>query len=139
MGNSSKPLPQPSRLSLPFWEGARHSEIRAQQCRACGHVEHPPRPLCTACWSGDLEWIACGLEGEVYSYTVCHWATMPEFKGETPYMIAIVELANGVRLTSNVVDCALDEIAVGLKVRAVFEPATHEVTLIKFRPASRRA
>ncbi|AUC94854.1 hypothetical protein CWS35_11805 [Bradyrhizobium sp. SK17] len=138
MGASSKPLPQPSRLSLPFWEGARGSEIRAQRCRACGHIEHPPRPLCTACWNDDLEWVSCGLEGEVYSYTVCHWATMPEFKGDTPYIIAIVELGHGVRLTSNVIDCAPDEISVGLKVKAVFEPVSDAVSLIKFRPASQR-
>ena len=82
--------------------------------------------------------MSCGLEGEVYSYTVCHWATMPEFKGDTPYIIAIVELGHGVRLTSNVIDCAPDEISVGLKVKAVFEPVSDAVSLIKFRPASQR-
>ncbi|MFB9263534.1 Zn-ribbon domain-containing OB-fold protein [Bradyrhizobium erythrophlei] len=131
----SKPLPQPSALSLPFWEGAKHSEIRVQKCRACGHMEHPPRPLCTACWSPDLEWVSCGLDGEVYSYTVCHWATMKEYKNDTPYIIAIVQLSGGVRLTTNIVGCDPDRISVGLKVKAVFEKVADQFTLIKFRPA----
>lgn len=130
----AKPLPRPTALSRPFWDGARQSEIRVQKCRACGHMEHPPRVQCTACWSDALEWITSAQEGEVYSYTVCHWPTMAEFKADAPYIIAIVELPGGVRLSSNIVDCPLDRIAVGLKVKAVFEKATDDVTLIKFRP-----
>ena len=135
MGTYSKPLPQTSALSLPFWEGAKNSEIRVQKCRACGHMEHPPRPLCTACWSPDLEWTSCGIEGEIYSYTVCHWATMKEFKGDAPYIIAIVQLPGGVRLTTNIIECGLDRISVGLKVKAAFDKVTDEFTLIKFQPA----
>lgn len=131
----AKPLPRPSALSRPFWDGARRSEIRVQQCRACGHREHPPRPVCPACWSAGLDWVSCEGRGEVYSYTVCHRATIPAFKGDTPYIIAIVELPGGVRLTSNIVDCPLDRIAIGLKVQAVFDKVTDEFTLIKFRPA----
>jgi len=130
----AKPLPRPTALSRPFWNGARQSEIKVQRCRACGHMEHPPRVQCTACWSDALEWINSAQEGVVYSYTVCHWPTMPEFKSDAPYIVAIVQLPEGIRLSSNIIDCPLDRIAVGLKVRAVFEKATDDVTLIKFKP-----
>lgn len=135
MNAYTKPLPRPTALSRPFWDGARQSEIRVQKCRACGQMEHPPRPICTACWNDDLEWVSSNLEGEVYSYTVCHWPTMKEFKQDAPYIIAIVELPGGVRLTTGIVDCPLDRIAVGLKVTAVFDKVTDEVTLVKFRPS----
>lgn len=135
MDTYAKPLPRISLLAQPFWEGATRSEIRIQKCRACGHMEHPPRPVCPDCWSDELDWVTCGQDGTIYSYTVCHWATMPEFKGETPYVIAIVELPGGVRLTTGIVDCPLERIAVGMTVRAVFEKVTDTVTLIKFRPA----
>lgn len=136
MNAYTKPLPQPTALSTPFWEGARHNEIRVQKCKACGHAQHPPRPLCGECWSGDLEWISCGGKGRVFSYTVCRWPTIASFKGAAPYIIAIVELPEGVRLTTNIVDCPLDRIRIDLDVQAVFEKATDDVTLIKFRPAA---
>jgi uncharacterized OB-fold protein len=131
-----KPLPQPTALSTPFWEGARHNQIRVQKCQACGHAQHPPRPLCGECWSGDLQWISCAGKGSVFSYTVCHWPTIASFKGEAPYVIAIVELPEGVRLTTNIVGCPLEAVKIGIAVEAVFEKATDEVTLIKFRPAA---
>jgi uncharacterized protein len=131
-----KPLPQPTALSTPFWEGARKNQIRVQKCQTCGHSQHPPRPLCGECWSDDLQWIACGGKGSVFSYTVCHWPTIASFKGDAPYIIAIVELPEGVRLTTNIVDCPPDRIKIGLDVQVVFEKATDDVTLIKFRPAA---
>ena len=132
----TKPLPTPTALSAPFWTGARHDEIRVQRCGKCGHAQHPPRPLCGECWSDDLTWIVCEGRGTVFSYTVCHWPTIPSFKGDAPYIIAIVELTEGVRLTTNIVDCPLDRIAIDLPVEAVFEKATDDITLIKFRPAT---
>lgn len=136
MNTYAKPLPQPTALSRPFWDGARQSQIRVQKCKACGHAQHPPRPLCGECWSADLEWITCGGKGRVFSYSVCHWPTIAAFKDDGPYVIAIVELAEGVRLTTNIVDCPLDKVRIDLEVEPVFEKATDEVTLIKFRPAS---
>jgi uncharacterized OB-fold protein len=131
----AKPLPQPTVLSTPFWEGARQGAIRVQHCPKCGNAQHPPRPLCGECWHKDLEWITCAGTGRVFSYTVCHWPTIPEFKGDAPYIIALVELPEGVRLTTNIVNCPLDRIAVDLEVRAVFEKATDAFTLVKFEPA----
>lgn len=136
MTTYTKPLPNPTALSQPFWQAARASQIKVQQCGKCGHVQHPPRPLCGECWSDDLTWIACKGHGKVFSYTVCHWPTIASFKGDAPYIIAIVELVEGVRLTTNIVGCSLDRIAIDLAVEAVFEKATDDITLIKFRPAA---
>ena len=79
--------------------------------------------------------MSCSGKGQVFSYTVCRWPTIASFKSDAPYIIAIVELPEGVRLTTNIVDCPLDRIRIGLEVQAVFEKATDDVTLIKFRPA----
>ena len=90
--------------------------------------------MCLNCWSDALEWIACSGKGEVYTYTVCHWATLPAFKDRVPYIVAMVDLPEGVRLTARIVNCSLDQIAIGLKVRPAFEKASEDITLVNFQP-----
>jgi uncharacterized OB-fold protein len=134
MNAYAKPLPKPTALSLPFWQAARQQQIKVQRCNKCGHTQHPPRPLCGECWSDDLAWITCKGRGKVFSYTICRWPTIAAFKDDAPYVIAIVELVEGVRLTTNIVDCPMDSVAIDMEVEAVFEKATDEITLIKFKP-----
>lgn len=135
MSAYNKPLPRPSEITRPFWDAAREGRIIVQKCETCGHTQHPPRPLCTNCWNDRLAWLQCSGEGEVYTYTVCHWATMLSFKNDTPYIVAMVDLPEGVRLNGGIVNCPLDRIKVGLKVKASFASVTDEVTLVNFAPA----
>lgn len=130
-----RPVPRPSEITKPFWDAARRGEIRVQKCRQCGQAEHPPRPVCKNCWSDDLEWIRCSGAGEVYSYTICYWATIPAFKADVPYVVAIVDLPEGVRLNARIVDCAPETVAIGMKVSATFETLTDDIALVNFKPA----
>src|SRR5262245_20647902 len=135
MSTYAKPLPRPSEITRPFWEAARKGKIIVQRCEVCGRAQHPPRPTCSNCWSDNIKWIECSGDGEVYTYTVCHWATMPSFKNETPYIVAIVELPEGIRLNGGVIKCSLEQIRIGLKVKASFSTVTDDVTLVNFEPA----
>jgi uncharacterized OB-fold protein len=93
-----------------------------------------PRAICANCWNEDIQWKQCSGRGAVHSYSICNIPTLPSFKGEVPYVVAAVELAEGVRMTTNIIGCAPDDVHIGMPVEAVFERVTQEHTLIKFRP-----
>jgi hypothetical protein len=130
------PLPRPTRVSAPHWEGCRRGELRVQRCRGCGHFVFIPEPTCTACFGSDLEWVASSGRGSIYSYTIVHRPQRPEF--QVPYAVAIVELEEGWHMLSNVVDCEMDDIAVGMPVEVTFRKMSDEITLPMFRPARSR-
>ena len=133
----NKPLPVPinPQLTAPFWEGARRGELVLPRCRTCSTVFFYPRELCPECLSSDLDWVTASGRGRVYSYTIVHQPAHPSFRADSPYLYAIVQLDEGVRMVSNVVDCPHDELAINMPVAAVFDAVTPETTLVKFRPA----
>jgi len=136
MAEYRKPLPRPTALSQPFWDAAKEGRLLVQTCGSCGAVQHPPRPLCRACWSDDLAWTPATGEATVYSFTIAHRTSTRGFREDGPYVVAIVETDEGARMTTNIVGCAPGDVRVGQRVRAVFEPATDAITLPKFTPAS---
>ena len=129
------PLPVPSEDSAPFWEFLQQGELRLQRCLACSTFAHPPRQMCSACGSFEREWAPVSGRGAVYSFVVTRQAIHPSFEGHIPYATVIVELDEGPRLTSNVVDVAVDDIQIGLRVEAALVAVTDEVTLPLFRRA----
>jgi uncharacterized OB-fold protein len=136
MDEYRKPLPRPTQLSQPFWDAAKHGELVVQTCTSCGSAQHPPRPLCLQCWSDALEWKIASGQATVYSFTVAYRSTTRGFREETPYVVAIVELDEGARLTTNIVGCKPDEVSIGMRVEVTFSTATDAITLPKFAPAS---
>ena len=131
---TARPLPTPSPLTQPFWDAARRRELWVQRCRACATHLFYPRYLCTTCGSGDLEWAQASGRGTVFTYTVAHRPTHPGFADLVPYVIAVVELEEGPKLTTNIVNLDPDDMVIGLPVRATFEDLDG-VTLVHFRPA----
>lgn len=129
-----KPLPEPSPLSEPFWRGLREREVRVQRCAECGRYVFYPRALCPHCLSERLDWVRASGRGRVYSYTVVRRAMHPAFQPEVPYVFAIIELEEGVRLASNVVNCRPEDVRVDMRVKAVYDDVTSEITLLKFEP-----
>jgi uncharacterized OB-fold protein len=129
-----KPLPEPSAISAPFWEGLRAGELRIQRCLECTRYVFYPRSVCPHCLSDRLEWTAASGRGRVYSYTLVRRAMNPAFAVEVPYIFAIVELEEGVRVTTNIVNCGSDEIRVDMPVKATYDNVTPEVALLKFEP-----
>jgi uncharacterized OB-fold protein len=99
-----------------FWSGLRSGRILVQQCGDCGRLRHPPRPLCPRCRS--LKWTATPVSGrgEVYSYAIQHHPPTPGF--DLPFVVVLVQLAEGVRLIANLIDCDPAVVRIGLPVQA---------------------
>src|SRR5262245_44305578 len=131
----AKPLPEPTALSRPFWEGTRAGQLLLQKCDACGAFRWTPQVLCRVCYAPEYTWTETGGRGTVYSFTIVHQPQTPAFREELPILIAIVELAEGPLMLTNLVGCAPEDVVVGMPVEVAFERATEEITLYKFRPA----
>lgn len=128
------PLPTPTALSRPHWDGCREGVLRVQRCTACGACVFIPQPICTACQADALEWIVSSGRGTVYSHTTVWRPPRPEF--EVPYVVAIIELEEGWHMLSNVVGCAPEQVSVGLPVEVAFRRMSDEITLPVFQPRS---
>ncbi len=132
----SKPLPNPlhHEASLPFWEGAARGELMMPHCKMCDRLFFYPREVCPVCLSANIDWMTVSGRGRVYSFTIIHQPAHPAFREDTPYVYAIIQLDEGPRMISNLVECATDDARIGMPVVAVFDAVTPEVTLVKFRP-----
>lgn len=130
----TKPLPTPTPISKPYWTAAREHRLSLQRCDR-GHVFYYPRSHCPECLSRDLEWIDCSGKGTLYTYTIARRPTGPGFEDDVPFIIAVVAIEEGPHITSNLVECPISDIHIGMPVQAAFEDVTDEVTLVKFRPA----
>lgn len=133
MSDYIKPLPKPSPTSRPFWEAARRHELQLQHCGACGKFIYYPRPRCPHCTSDNLKWERVSGRGKLYSYTIVRRASTRSF-ADAPYVLAIVELDEGPRLTTNLV-APQDQLKIGMPVAVHFDDVTPEHTLVKFKPA----
>jgi uncharacterized OB-fold protein len=132
---SAKPLPPMTREMAPFWEAARRHQLIVQRCRGCGAYRFPARDLCSRCLSREVEWAPVSGRGAVFSYAVMHQVYHPGFAAEVPYAVVVVELEEGARLVSNLIDCPPREIEVGMPVEVVFDDVDGDLTLYRFRPA----
>jgi uncharacterized OB-fold protein len=131
----TKPLPEPSRDTKPYWDALREGRLVIQQCAACGKLRHYPRPVCDACYSMDATWRQVSGRGKVHSWTVAHHPFHPGFKAELPYVLVTVDLEEGVRMIAQLRGVSPDAISIGLPVEVAFERATDELTLPVFRKA----
>ena len=129
-----KPLPRVDEESKGFWEACQRHELYVQRCGDCGLLRHYPRALCPSCLSDRTEWVRCSGKGTVYTFTVTHQNQAAGFRDELPYVMAYVELQEGLRLLTNIVGCAAEAVRIGMAVEVVFEDVTADVTLPKFRP-----
>ena len=136
---SSKPLPRPisPELTRPFWEAAKRHELVMPRCTTCDHLFFYPRSECPRCLSNHLEWVRVSGRGRLHTYTIVYQPANAAFRDDTPYIYAVVQLDEGPRMVSNVVQCDLDVVKVDMPLEAIFDDVTPECTLVKFKPASR--
>mgnify|MGYP003878943725 CR=1 FL=1 len=130
----SKPLPVITAETREFWQGCKRHELVFQRCKDCGTYRHYPRPMCPSCGSWNVEWAKVSGKGKVYTYIIAHQPFHPAFVNDVPYAVVVVELEEGVRLVSNIVDCKPEDIYIGMPVEVIFDDVTEEVTLPRFRP-----
>ena len=134
MSEYKKPLPLLSELSKVFYEGCKQNKLLYQQCKDCGQVVFFPKFLCSNCMSRDLEWKESKGKGKIYSFTVTYDFAPPDFMDDVPYALAIIDIDEGFRIMSNVVECNFEELACDMPVEVVFDPVTPQITMPKFRP-----
>ncbi|MFC2038249.1 Zn-ribbon domain-containing OB-fold protein [Chloroflexota bacterium] len=131
----SKPLPGIDGENKPFWDYCKKHELRMQKCLQCGTIRYPVSPICQNCLHMEFEWEKLSGKGKVYSFTIIRRASHPGFAGEVPYTVAIIELEEGTRLISNVIDCKPEDVWVEMPVEVVFEDINDEIALPKFKPS----
>ncbi len=118
---SQKPVPTPDEDSRPYWEGINQGKFLFQRCETCGKPQFYSRSLCSHCQSSKLHWEeACG-RARVASYTVVHRAPIRAFSGDTPYVLALIDLEEGIRLMCNVINCDAEAVSIGMPVTIVFQ------------------
>lgn len=134
MSGEPKPVPRPTPETLPYWEATRRRELVHHRCDRCGAGTQHPRAVC-ACGSTDLTWTSCTGRGRLHSYVVVH-RPEPAFADEAPFVLATVELEEGVRMTTRIVDVPADPSALPLGMEVELRWSERgDVNLPVFAPA----
>ena len=133
MSEPKRPLPVPTPETQHFWDGCRDGKLLIQECNSCGHVYYPPRPFCPSCSHRSVKTVEASGRGTLASYVINH-RPHPAF-GE-PHSIAIVELEEGPRMATNIVDCPQtpEALVLDMPVRVKFEAVSEDITLPLFVP-----
>jgi uncharacterized OB-fold protein len=132
MAEYTKPLPEITAESKPFWDACARHEFLVQRCAACGRVQHYPRGVCTNCWSDQLQWKPSPGRGRVYTFTVTHRTQARGFRDDLPYVLAWVELDEGVQVMTNIVGVDPAKVAIGMPVKVTFEDVKEGLSIPKF-------
>ena len=131
---TKRPVPRVDEESRPFWEACARHELYIQKCKNCGTVFYYPRGFCPEDLSADFEWVKCSGRGKVYTYTVTRQNQSSGFRDKVPYVMAYVELEEGIRMLTNIVDCDPKDVAIGMSVEVTFEDVTPDISIPLFRP-----
>lgn len=134
MPEYTRPVPVADEASAPFYEGAKRHELVLARCGRCRQWRLPSREHCPDCWSTDVRYETASGRGVLYSFAVMHQKLVPGFEDLVPYHFAIVELDEGPRLVTNIVDCPVEALRVGMPVEATYDDVSEETTLVRFRP-----
>ncbi|GAB3684095.1 Zn-ribbon domain-containing OB-fold protein [Salinisphaera aquimarina] len=128
----NKPGPHPTPVSQPFWDAAEQRQLRLQHCADCDHYVFYPRQRCPYCWSAALDWRAASGRGVVASFVGVYKPGHPAFAGDVPYVVALIDLEEGPRLLSNIVNRGPEDALIGQSVEVIFE-AQGDTALPKFQ------
>jgi uncharacterized OB-fold protein len=132
---SPKPTPNPeNQLDEEFWRHCADERLCFQVCGSCNLWRHLPRWFCARCGSPNWSWKESSGRGQVYTWTVTHQASLPQFASDAPYIVAVVELEEGVRMVSRLRGVAPEALAIGLPVGVEFEQVAEGFALPMFRP-----
>ncbi|NKB39118.1 MAG: hypothetical protein GKR93_18455 [Gammaproteobacteria bacterium] len=133
--HSGKIFPRPSPETAVYWDACREHKLMIQQCHSCNHFQFYPRIMCTQCMSSEVNWVQASGKAEVLSFTIVRHPVSKAYAEETPYVVALIQLSEGPTLMSNVIECDLETVAIGMPVEVVFENWSEEISIPKFKPA----
>jgi uncharacterized OB-fold protein len=125
-------LPIPSPVSAPFWEGCHDGELRLQKCGSCGHVQFYPRTICSQCLSDMLTWEVASGDGVIASFTVVRQSVSKTYAEKVPYIVALIDLAEGPRMMSVIDGVEPDQVPVGDAVHVAFKQWSGDAMLPVF-------
>jgi uncharacterized OB-fold protein len=128
-----KPLPLLEGMAGEFYGFCKNQELRFQRCTECNTWRHVPRNMCAQCGSWNWEWAkSCG-RGELLTWTVVTFPMQPSFAEEVPYAVTLIEMEEGPRVVSQIVDVEPQDLRMGMPVEVIFDAVTPEVTLPRFK------
>lgn len=134
-----KPLPKINADNRTFWEECRNHVLKVQKCLDCGKLRWPPAFVCPHCLEQKSQWVKMSGKGKIFTFAVYHTAFHPGFKKEVPYVVAVVELAEGPRMMSNIIGCDPDEIFCGMPVKITWTDADKQFSIPLFCPDKKPA
>ena len=132
MSEYLKPLPEIQAHSQAFWDGTRQRKLLVQHCNNCQSNIFYPRRDCPECWSQDLGWIESSGRARIFSFSITYEGVEKIFAEDLPIILAWVDLPEGIRMQTNLIDCDPDEIEIGMEVEVAFRDVTDEITLPYF-------
>jgi uncharacterized OB-fold protein len=132
---SLRALPAPDNASRHYWQSAAEGRLVVQRCTSCDVYQFYPRALCASC-AGETEWVDASGRGTLYTFTVIRQNRSEAFAALSPYAVGIVELEEGVRMMSNIVECDVEELEVGMALEVLILKAADDVGLPFWRPVT---
>ena len=137
MSKYVKPLPQPDPVTQPYWDSLKAHEMQIQRCNDTGKFFFYPRGISPYTLSDNISWEKVSGKGTLYAYTIVQNQRQPGFAEEVPYIVAMIDLEEGPRMMTNLIDIepTPETVKIGMAVEIVYDDVTDEITLPKFRPA----
>ena len=136
MSENMKPLPVVQPWSEAFWQGTKEHKLLIQECQDCRSKIFYPRKYCPDCGSANLGWSQASGKAKVFSYTITMAGVEAKFADDLPYVLALVELEEGIRMMTRIVECDPEKVGIGMDVEVVFEELNEEFTLPLYRPVT---
>lgn len=131
-------LPTPDETTDAYWAAAHEGKLLIKNCQDCGRSHAYPRPFCPYCWSDAVEWVETSGRATLYTFSIVRQNDLPPFRDRLPYVAAVVDLDEGPRVMTNIVDCPIEDVRIGMAVELTIRQAA-EVAVPVFRPASAAA
>ncbi|OEJ26395.1 nucleic acid-binding protein [Streptomyces agglomeratus] len=131
----SADVPDIDAFTRPYWDAAADGRLLLRRCRACGRPHHYPREFCPYCWSEDVVWERANGRATLYTWSVVHRNDLPPFGARVPYVAAVVDLAEGPRMMTEVVGCAEADLRIGMELTVTFRREGEGPAVPVFRTA----
>jgi uncharacterized OB-fold protein len=113
-------VPEVDAFTRRYWDGAAEGRLLVRRCGGCGRAHHYPREFCPYCWSEDVAWEPASGRATLYTWSVVHRNDLPPFGQRVPYVAAVVDLAEGPRMMTEVVECAEGALRIGMELEVAF-------------------
>ena len=136
MMSYAKPLPIINDDNRQYWEYCQQHELGMQKCHDCGYIRFPPGFICPQCHSMEAGWVKLSGRGKIFSFVVYRVSYHSSYADDIPYVVAVIQLAEGPRMESNITGIKVEDLKVDMPVEVYFDDVNDEVSLPKFKPVS---